>query len=75
MEWKPIETAPKTEDQILTFRHFSEETIIGGKEKDWFQTSFWSAKHKLYVGWPSNAQPTHWMPLPKAPNAPLEPRR
>lgn len=56
--WQPIDTAPRSTGQILTFRNY------GGS---WFQTSFWSQRHSSWVGWPVNVQPTHWMPLPAPP--------
>ena len=82
--WLPIATAPRSElaGQILTFRDYGglEESypVFRGKSGAWFQTSFWSPKFSLWVGWPLNVQPTHWMPLPagpvrQAPNVPVEP--
>jgi Lar family restriction alleviation protein len=70
--WRPIETAPKSAlmGQILTYRHNSPNWTKGGGGGPHFQTSFWSARHELWVGWPLNIQPTHWMPLPAAPAAP-----
>lgn len=70
MEWQPIETAPKSRllGQILTYRkNLPKGHTIGGVDANWWQTSFWSEKHGLWVGWPLNVQPTHWMPLPPPP--------
>lgn len=53
--WKPIETAPKNGTQILTFNC------------GWYQTSYWSKNYELFVGWPDEVQPTHWMLLPDFP--------
>lgn len=74
MDWQPIETAPRSAlaGQILTFRNYggledSHPIKLGGKHGHWFQTSFWSEKYSMWVGWPLNVQPTHWMPLPPPP--------
>ena len=67
-QWQPIETAPKTGEQVLTFRHKLNGITIGGFTENWYQTSFWSNQHKVFVGFPKEIQPTHWMPLPEAPN-------
>lgn len=71
-QWRPIEDAPKDENiQILTFRADFPSKIgrnkLQRKSAVWYQTSFWSNKFGLFVGWPLNMQPTHWMPLPPAP--------
>lgn len=64
-EWRPIETAPKDEGrQILTFRAGKNSVHWMGP---WYQTSFWSDQHQLWVGWPRDEKPTHWMPLPEPP--------
>lgn len=71
--WQPITTAPRSAlaGQILTFRNYGGmETSFPAKRGQlgpWFQTSFWSEKYSLWVGWPLNVQPTHWMPLPAPP--------
>ena len=72
-QWRPIETAPRSAlaGQILTFRDYggTEASFPArrGQHGPWFQTSFWSEKYSLWVGWPINVQPTHWMALPSAP--------
>ncbi len=70
--WKPIETAPKRDDvQILTFHaDFAPKHGRNKLQREscyWYQTSFWSEKFGLFVGWPLNIQPTHWMELPAPP--------
>ena len=72
MMWQPIETAPKRDDvQILTFHaDFAPKHGRNKLQKEscyWYQTSFWSEKFGLFVGWPLNIQPTHWMELPAPP--------
>jgi hypothetical protein len=67
-DWMPIETAPKNEEQILTFSANLSGSTFGEKYSDWYQTSFWSDTHKIYIGWPFGMKPTHWMPLPAAPS-------
>ena len=71
--WQQIETAPKRDDvQILTFH--ADWNPKNGRNKlqrvssAWYQTSYWSDYFNLWVGWPLNIQPTHWMPLPPAPD-------
>ena len=77
-KWLPIESAPRSKlaGQILTFRqgtsalHGRRNTTPAQKWQSsgqWYQTSFWSEQHGLWVGWPLNTQPTHWMPLPPPP--------
>jgi uncharacterized protein DUF551 len=64
-EWQPIETAPKDEHvQILTFKARTNNILWAGP---WYQTSFWSPKWGMFVGWPRDEKPTHWMPLPEPP--------
>jgi hypothetical protein len=72
--WMPIESAPKRDDvQILTFHaDFLPKNGRNKLQKEsccWYQTSFWSEKFGLFVGWPLNIQPTRWMPLPLPPIA------
>jgi hypothetical protein len=69
MEWQPIETAPKDGTKVLVSNgfemqvaEFSDSNIFGHKEWVYgeIQNSY---NRKSYV-----AEPTHWMPLPAAPN-------
>lgn len=75
MEWQPIESAPKDENnQILTIGDAMQHDnyVVWAKNRNhtlWYQCSFWSEKHKTWVGWSEKRQPTHWMPLPKPPEA------
>ena len=60
--WQPIETAPKDGDMFM----------VGWEERPDFtpDTGFYSPDGVLCLGWshsPSNPPPTHWMPLPGAP--------
>lgn len=81
MEWQPIETAPKDGSVILVYRddqgvftaHYVEEdahlsNAMNPPEGDyyWFSTGGDDL---------TNEMPTHWMPLPPAPNtaAPTQP--
>jgi hypothetical protein len=83
MEWQPIETAPKTGRTILlgyrnshgnwrTLRGqwFSQEAINEdwedpeGCEPGWYETSV--EADDTPNCWAT--EPTHWMPLPEAPN-------
>ena len=59
--WQPIETAPK-DCRIL----------IGRVGHPWVFSAWWNDRHEHWATGPSPmdffAEPTHWMPLPKAPN-------
>lgn len=61
-EWKPIETAPKDESDIILFQGrrvtFGSWDPRCGAEGDW-------------IVWDRDdyAPPTHWMPLPEPPDA------
>ena len=67
MEWQPIETAPKDRFHVLLFGDgpgFKQCSFVGY----WYEHDgvWFSFDHK------PAGQPTHWMPLPKAPNAPAQ---
>ncbi len=70
MEWQPIETAPKDGTRLLLY--FPELKKLGNEE---VVIGFWhqpgNQEHPGYwMGWGSGRKTaTHWMPLPKAPNA------
>ena len=61
-QWQPIETAPKdgkvlclvNGDEVLLLERY----LINGLYQ-------WQAHHS---SWPDEYQPTHWVPLPEAPN-------
>ena len=60
-EWRPIESAPKDGTEVLCAWHAmaTDRWIIEGC---WFLNNQWR------VGWDeTEVQPTHWMPLPAAP--------
>ena len=71
MEWQPIETAPKDGTEVLVCRTYGERRTEyavahcyeGGEWHDMGDIG-WAGMY----GGPDN-QPTHWMPLPEAPNA------
>lgn len=58
-EWKPIETAPKTDDPILVaYDDGTVEVVDDSDETDW----------QPYTGGSRFcSSPTHWMELPAAP--------
>ena len=67
MEWKPIETAPKDGTKVLLWADGQVE--IGDWLPDahpWNDTSWW-----IEGGQITARNPTHWMPLPEAPNVKL----
>lgn len=66
MEWKPIETAPKNGNEILLFGpcyrdrtgHYAPDVNVG-----WWGNGIWQTRTP-----DEEISPTHWMPLPAAPN-------
>ena len=78
-EWQSIETAPKNGERILLYipqysvkfwfgHYYCTETLEHGKLK--YKGEGWStgAMQLGMVAWVKDPQPTHWMPLPEAPN-------
>ena len=61
--WRPIETAPKDESEIL-LAHPDGSMVVGWWRQDRTRgrVSGWSDGDDFYMTWPS-----HWMPLPAAP--------
>jgi hypothetical protein len=66
MNWKPIETAPKTLKAILIYCAERKNTYTATWARD--EEFPWSGKWKHFPGNFLNEVPTHWMPLPEAPN-------
>ena len=62
MEWKPIDTAPKDGTKILMFDGETMQIV------DWDKLDYWGTSD-CGSGWRDEWYPTHWMPLPEAPNA------
>ena len=70
MTWQPIETAPRDGTHILVL-------MEGAVIEAWWETGFeewlgnWDCvtlpSHGCGCCYSSNAEPTHWMPLPAAP--------
>ncbi len=66
MTWKPIETAPKTDEPILVAYDNGEiEIVTASDETDW-QPYDGINQSRLGSG-KGISKPTHWMPLPVAP--------
>lgn len=67
-EWKPIETAPKDETDVLLYRTWDLKKTLPPIVAGWFD-------NYGYAGWCSHEKPdhfiegtpTHWMPLPEPP--------
>ena len=55
--WKPIETAPKDETEVIGY-HSGMVSIIWFTDGEWC----WQDNYLSLLG-----EPTHWMPLPKPP--------
>lgn len=62
--WQPIETAPKDGTRILVWPYWSDGLPAEVKWRNMKRT----AGRWEYGGLFCNANPTHWMPLPAAPN-------
>lgn len=60
-EWQPIETAPKDGTRVLVWRKheagYSQASRLG---VDYYKNGSWWGSRRLMP-------PTHWMPLPQAP--------
>ena len=59
-QWQPIETAPKDEQIMLA--------IEFDGPNDWrIKTGYYFSEEQCWKVWGGSWQPTHWMPLPEAP--------
>ena len=71
-EWQPIETAPKDGEKILigggTYGcEFSPCEFYGAPNHD-VLIVIWCHNRKHFAADDFHYNPTHWMPLPEAPN-------
>lgn len=60
MEWQPIETAPKGNEEILVYHAMTDEQFVvwfNSKDERWQFSQHDQLKDN----------PSHWMPLPEAP--------
>lgn len=63
MDWQPIETAPKDGTGILGW------PIVGRYNEDMPAPIAWDDEQwRMIAAEGETAEPTHWMPLPFAPN-------
>lgn len=74
--WQPIETAPKDGTKILVFTAIGDIEIGQWCTTEWDRYELHDADRNLYTRrvdihefWNNNF-PTHWMPLPAAPEPP-----
>lgn len=67
MEWQPIETAPKDGTDFLLYEG---DTTRKQWRGSWFAESWVcsASSDDHTVAWMMRIKPTHWMPLPPAPN-------
>lgn len=69
--WQPIETAPRDGTQILSGRYSREdETVFIYGLTAWVEAGHYGRQEAGWSYWTSNlgrGDPTHWMPLPAAP--------
>ncbi|EKU97989.1 hypothetical protein Lepto7375DRAFT_7248 [Leptolyngbya sp. PCC 7375] len=77
MEWYPVETAPTDGTRILLYRPGSYVTwamiVIGNFDDDRYAARpkpYWTHDLERLLGKldARKTPPTHWMPLPEAPN-------
>ena len=74
MEWQPIETAPKNADILL---YCPRRGVVCGRWSDERYATkpkpYWTHDRERLFGVRETRedQPTHWMPLPEAPNVEL----
>ena len=70
MTWQPIETAPKDGTQFLAFEIF---TAFEEPLPRTFIAQWWPGNELNRADWTDSSSmyctPTHWMPLPAAPEA------
>ncbi len=77
MEWQPIETAPKNADILL---YCPRRGVVCGRWSDERYATkpkpYWTHDRERLFGVRETRedQPTHWMPLPEAPNDRVEGR-
>lgn len=64
-EWKPIETAPETGESIIGYNK-DWQTV---QQVEWCKVDCcWIYTEELLAQLDSEADPTHWMPLPAPPS-------
>lgn len=74
MNWQPIETAPKNQEILL---YCPRRGVVRGRWSDEiyarYPKPYWTHDRERLFGVHETRedQPTHWMPLPEAPNAVL----
>lgn len=71
-EWKPIESAPKDGTRILLYATLRGSSLGGcdrGKNYgEWIVLGAWEVEYGMWWdGSQCTVHPTHWMPLPAAP--------
>lgn len=62
-EWQPIETAPKDGTRILVYGKTWPEIAVA----EWRPTCILPEAWVLHPYCESDAEPSHWMPLPSSP--------
>lgn len=71
MEWKPIETAPKSKDLLLFCPRCG--VVVGRWDRDTYASvpkPYWTNDRVRIFGIRGTRldQPTHWMPIPQPPS-------
>jgi hypothetical protein len=65
-EWWPIETAPKTCENILVYRPVHDCSYIPVVGEDYWGTTMFNPEG-CWMRSRQDCQPSHWMPLPNPP--------
>lgn len=65
-EWRPIETAPKTCENILVYRPVHDCSYIPVVGEDYWGTTMFDPEG-CWMRSRQDCQPSHWMPLPNPP--------
>ncbi len=63
-KWQPIETAPKDGRYIIIYGGYSGRTVTMAR---WQEMQRKNSRWQISSGHPVPRDPTHWMPLPQAP--------
>jgi hypothetical protein len=70
VNWQPIDTAPRGTREMFVVRAFD---VCNGFTGERRYTSdpycVWRDDKDDFARWPHNFAPTHWLPLPSAPEA------
>lgn len=68
--WQPIETAPANSLEMFVVKAFNVcNEFTGNRPYTTDPYCVWCDSEGVFVRWPYKFTPTHWAPLPEAPDA------